>query len=120
MAVTAAKTTRPNDEVIVRDCIKCRGTGQINAYAHVLGGMCFDCNGAGKFTTTVGKEKARNARAARADQKRKDEAHARWEADVRSRKAAGQTYADWHADCCLCGKPEGCNEETKRMFDAVV
>lgn len=116
----AARTTRPNDEIIVRKCIKCRGTGRINAYNHILNGVCFDCNGAGEHTTTVGKEKARKARAKRADAKRIADAHARWEKNIRAYKADGRTYEDWHADSCLCRKPEGCNMETKRMFDAVV
>lgn len=30
------------------ECQRCSGKGNINAYAHVQGGVCFRCNGTGK------------------------------------------------------------------------
>jgi len=42
-------------------CGKCDGAGRIRAFAHVAGGTCFACKGAGTFTRT----EASVARAAR-------------------------------------------------------
>lgn len=120
VAAAAKKTTRPNDERIWRPCGKCSGKGFITGLDHIAGGVCFACTGDKGSWTTVGKEKARKAAAKRRKAKASADANKRWEADVRRRKAQGETYEDWHVDCCLCGKPEGCNMETKAMFDAVV
>ncbi len=45
------------------DCKKCNGTGYIKAYAHVVGGQCFVCEGAGsiaKMEENKDKAKVRN------------------------------------------------------------
>ena len=34
-------------------CTKCMGKGRITAYSHIIGGICFACNGKGYFTRKV-------------------------------------------------------------------
>lgn len=34
-------------------CPKCSGTGIVERFGHVKGGVCFDCNGTGKLTASL-------------------------------------------------------------------
>lgn len=39
-----------NSKNIIGECIKCDGSGHINAFGHIIGGKCFLCNGTGKIS----------------------------------------------------------------------
>ena len=48
---TATKTSK-----VTCDCPRCCGTGNIGAFAHVFGGVCFRCQGSGKVSGMVVRE----------------------------------------------------------------
>lgn len=42
-----------SSENFIGECIKCDGSGYINAFGHVVSGKCFLCNGTGKISGKV-------------------------------------------------------------------
>ncbi|QKO02927.1 hypothetical protein KDJ61_gp06 [Gordonia phage TZGordon] len=92
-----------NTDTITRNCGKCAGTGRIQAFAGIDSGRCWDCNGAGAHTTTVGAEKRRKAAAKRRASKRMAAADQRIADEMRAFAAAGFTLREWHEDRCGCG-----------------
>ena len=42
-----------NSKNIIGECIKCDGSGYINAFGHINGGKCFLCNGTGKIAGEI-------------------------------------------------------------------
>ena len=48
MPAAQSAASLPSTQLV--DCMKCDGRGRINAFAHVVAGRCFDCEGAGKIS----------------------------------------------------------------------
>lgn len=98
-------------ETVTRECGKCYGTGYIEAYAGIANGQCFTCGGSGNVFTTVAKEKANKAAAARRAKKNEARKEATVSSRIATRKANGWTLQEHHEDTCLCGEWEDCTKE---------
>ena len=41
---------------MIGECSKCDGTGDIRAFSHIAGGVCFTCKGTGRLNVRAGLE----------------------------------------------------------------
>jgi hypothetical protein len=78
-------------DTITEPCDRCGGRGHMKEYAHVSGGVCFECNGSGQQITKVCTLRARTRRHAKAE--------ARWlaEAAQREQNITDYNYRAWLA-----------------------
>ena len=74
---------------VVKKCMKCGGNGYIGGFAHVYGGICFDCNGTGVIHS-IEKEYTPEWEARLAERRAKKLAKMQYEADKKGSRGNKQ------------------------------
>jgi hypothetical protein len=86
MTKTTIHPDKKGTDRVWQNCGKCGGSGNIPAFGHVLGGVCFDCNGTGGRGVLVSslrvtaRRRERAAEKAAAELAAKQAARTEWEA----------------------------------------
>lgn len=70
VAAARAPSDVAKRETVRETCGRCGGSGRIPGFSHVVGGVCFTCDGAGHFVRTVAAKSRSEAERARRERAR--------------------------------------------------